>query len=93
VTLWDSKQRGGQLSDIMGVQVLTSSLGGRPDVMKLLQEVYTSWCAEVVFITSNFQGNKEIMEGCKIAGIPAFVSHIPAPVSDNENLLNTWLYC
>jgi hypothetical protein len=43
--------------------------------MKLLQEVYTSWCAEVVFITSNFQGNKEIMEGCKIAGIPAFVSH------------------
>ncbi|KIM83722.1 hypothetical protein PILCRDRAFT_69274 [Piloderma croceum F 1598] len=46
--------------------------GGRPDVMKLLQEVYTSWCAEVVFITSNFQGNKEIMEGCKIAGIPAF---------------------
>ncbi|KAH7927472.1 hypothetical protein BV22DRAFT_1006906 [Leucogyrophana mollusca] len=46
--------------------------GGRPDVMKLVKEVYASWQAEVVFITSNFQGNQEIMEGCKEAGIPAF---------------------
>jgi hypothetical protein len=46
--------------------------GGRPDVMKLVREVYASWNAEVVFITSNFQGNKEIMEGCKMEGIPAF---------------------
>lgn len=34
-----------------------------------------SWNAEVVFITSNYQGNKEIMEGCKAIGIPAFVRH------------------
>ncbi|KAG5639481.1 hypothetical protein H0H81_001603 [Sphagnurus paluster] len=46
--------------------------GGRPDVMKLIKETYISWGAEVVFITSNFQGNKEMMEGCKEAGIPAF---------------------
>ncbi|KAF9470004.1 hypothetical protein BDZ94DRAFT_1151315 [Collybia nuda] len=46
--------------------------GGRPDVMKLIKETYISWGAEVVFITSNFQGNKEMMEGCKVAGIPAF---------------------
>ncbi|KAF5316939.1 hypothetical protein D9611_003994 [Ephemerocybe angulata] len=46
--------------------------GGRPDVMKLIREVYHSWEAEVVFITSNFQGNKEMMEGCKEANIPAF---------------------
>ncbi|KIP02281.1 hypothetical protein PHLGIDRAFT_112208 [Phlebiopsis gigantea 11061_1 CR5-6] len=46
--------------------------GGRPDVMKLVKEAYRAWDAEVVFITSNFQGNKEIMEGCKEAGIPAF---------------------
>ncbi|KAF9073580.1 hypothetical protein BDP27DRAFT_1215721 [Rhodocollybia butyracea] len=46
--------------------------GGRPDTMKLLKEVYESWNAEVVFITSNFQGNTEMMEGCKQAGIPAF---------------------
>ena len=50
--------------------------GGRPDVMKLIKEVYTSWQAEVVFITSNFQGNQEMMEGCKEAGIPAFVCSV-----------------
>ncbi|KAF8911468.1 hypothetical protein CPB84DRAFT_1671592 [Gymnopilus junonius] len=46
--------------------------GGRPDVMKLIKEAYYSWGAEVVFITSNFRGNREMMEGCKEAGIPAF---------------------
>ncbi|KAF9451497.1 hypothetical protein P691DRAFT_352740 [Macrolepiota fuliginosa MF-IS2] len=46
--------------------------GGRPDVMKLIKETYVSWNAEVIFITSNWQGNKEMMEGCKEAGIPAF---------------------
>lgn len=48
-------------------------LGGRPDVMKLIKEVYDEWKAEVVFITSNMQGNQEMMQGCKEAGIPAFV--------------------
>ncbi len=48
--------------------------GGRPDVVKLVKEVYNSWGAEVVFITSNWAGNQELMEGCKSAGIPAFVS-------------------
>lgn len=46
--------------------------GGRPDVMKLVRDAYHSWKAEVVFITSNYQGNQEIMEGCKTEGIPAF---------------------
>ncbi|KAJ7125077.1 hypothetical protein C8R44DRAFT_130904 [Mycena epipterygia] len=46
--------------------------GGRPDVMKLLKEVYVSWGAEVVFITSNMGGNTEMMQGCKKEGIPAF---------------------
>ncbi|KAK7473073.1 hypothetical protein VKT23_001176 [Stygiomarasmius scandens] len=46
--------------------------GGRPDTMQLIKDVYKSWNAEVVFITSNFVGNKEMMEGCKEAGIPAF---------------------
>jgi len=41
--------------------------------MKLIKETYVSWGAEVVFITSNYQGNQEMMEGCKEAGIPAFV--------------------
>jgi hypothetical protein len=42
--------------------------------MKLVKEAHASWRAEVVFITSNRQGNQEIMEGCKEVGIPAFVS-------------------
>ncbi|KAJ7063099.1 hypothetical protein C8F01DRAFT_985215 [Mycena amicta] len=46
--------------------------GGRPDTMKLLKETYYAWDAEVVFITSNYIGNSEIMEGCKAAGIHAF---------------------
>ncbi|KAF8478297.1 hypothetical protein JB92DRAFT_3086022 [Gautieria morchelliformis] len=46
--------------------------GGRPDVVKLVKEAYFSWKAEVVFITSNMQGNTDLMEGCKEAGIPAF---------------------
>jgi hypothetical protein len=53
--------------------VVTFIVGGRPDVMKLIKEVYHSWGAEVVFITSNLQGNREMMEGCKLEGIPAFV--------------------
>ncbi|KAF9255902.1 hypothetical protein L218DRAFT_1081618 [Marasmius fiardii PR-910] len=46
--------------------------GGRPDTMKLITETYKSWNAEVIFITSNWTGNQEMMEGCKKAGIPAF---------------------
>ncbi|KAJ7668550.1 hypothetical protein DFH06DRAFT_203197 [Mycena polygramma] len=46
--------------------------GGRPDVMKLIKDTYISWGAEVVFITSNMGGNREMMEGCKREGIPAF---------------------
>lgn len=41
--------------------------------MQLIKDTYRSWGAEVVFITSNWAGNKEIVEGCKVAGIPAFV--------------------
>lgn len=44
----------------------------RPNTMKLLKETYDAWGAEVVFITSNYGGNKEMMEGCKMLGIPAF---------------------
>ncbi|KAH9946290.1 uncharacterized protein BXZ73DRAFT_95794 [Epithele typhae] len=46
--------------------------GGRPDTMKILKQVYQDWNAEVIFITSNFIGNTEMMEGCKEAGIPCF---------------------
>lgn len=38
--------------------------GGRPDSVKLLREVWDSFGAEVIFITSNKQGNDEMMQGC-----------------------------
>jgi hypothetical protein len=56
--------------------------------MKLIQEVYVSWGAEVVFITSNFQGNREMMEGCKAVGIPAFVR---PHALENLELCLTWI--
>jgi hypothetical protein len=82
VTLWDSKQRGSASLPLSAVSVGVDSnfVGGRPDVIKLIKQVYASWGAEVVFITSNYQGNQEMMEGCKEAGIPAFVRPFIVPV-------------
>ncbi|CAE6385772.1 unnamed protein product [Rhizoctonia solani] len=45
---------------------------GRPNTVKLIEEVYRSFDAEVVFITSNYIGNLEMMVGCRKLGIPAF---------------------
>lgn len=62
---------------------------GRPNSVKLIEEVYKSWgaegdydssrrpysnlnCSLVVFITSNYGGNLEMMVGCRKLGIPAF---------------------
>jgi len=93
LTLWDSKKRGMvRLSSIPPLGHLRAlTVGGRPDVMKLVKETYVSWGAEVVFITSNYRGNQEIMEGCKKAGIPAFVRRLvpgipslPKPLPDRE---------
>ena len=39
--------------------------GGRPDTVKLLQETWDSFGAEVIFITSNKMGNDEMMQGCR----------------------------
>ena len=64
--------------------------GGRPDVIQLIKDAYKTWGAEVVFITSNWQGNREIMEGCKEAGIPAFVCRLsPNAQPDEERTSHT----
>ncbi|RGP64234.1 hypothetical protein FSPOR_8053 [Fusarium sporotrichioides] len=42
----------------------TKQRGGRPNTMELIKETWLAFQAEVVFITSNKQGNDEIMEGC-----------------------------
>jgi hypothetical protein len=39
--------------------------GGRPNTMKLLKDTWVSFGAEVIFITSNMQGNDEMMQGCR----------------------------
>lgn len=74
MTLWDSKKRG-MIDKLFCIDCCMHHIvvGGRPDVMKLIREAYQSWGAEVVFITSNLQGNRQMMEGCKLEGIPAFV--------------------
>ncbi|KAH8712251.1 hypothetical protein GQ44DRAFT_742499 [Phaeosphaeriaceae sp. PMI808] len=46
--------------------------GGRPNTMELLKDTWTRFGAEVIFITSNKQGNDEMMQGCRAAGIHAF---------------------
>ncbi|KAL2205442.1 hypothetical protein CC79DRAFT_1310751 [Sarocladium strictum] len=46
--------------------------GGRPDTVKLLQDTWDSFGAEVIFITSNKTGNDEMMQGCRAAGMHAF---------------------
>ncbi|KEZ43969.1 hypothetical protein SAPIO_CDS4179 [Scedosporium apiospermum] len=46
--------------------------GGRPDTVKLLVDTWHSFGAEVIFITSNMQGNDEMMQGCAAAGLHAF---------------------
>ncbi|KAF9025676.1 hypothetical protein BDZ89DRAFT_71539 [Hymenopellis radicata] len=47
--------------------------GTRPDSVKIIKDIYQAWGAEVVIITSNAQGNKEMTEGLTAAGIPNFV--------------------
>lgn len=39
--------------------------GGRPDSVQLLKDTWNSFGAEVIFITSNMQGNDEMMQGCR----------------------------
>ncbi|EAT77694.2 hypothetical protein SNOG_14842 [Parastagonospora nodorum SN15] len=46
--------------------------GGRPDTMELLRDTWTRFGAEVIFITSNSQGNDEMMQGCRAEGLHAF---------------------
>lgn len=50
----------------------TKKEGRRPDTMKMLKDVYVAFKAEVVIITSNPQGNAELMQGCKENGMHSF---------------------
>ncbi|KAJ7683088.1 hypothetical protein B0H17DRAFT_1228741 [Mycena rosella] len=54
--------------------------GGRPDIMNLLKEVYHSWGAEVVFITSNMGSNDEMMQALDFFASPPHVRFITTDI-------------
>ncbi|XP_047309158.1 adenylate-forming reductase 06235-like [Impatiens glandulifera] len=45
---------------------------GRPDVSKMSVEMAKKFRAEVVIVTSNPQGSRDVVNACKAHGIPAF---------------------
>jgi hypothetical protein len=45
---------------------------GRPNVSQLSIDAARNWRAEVVIVTSNPEGSRDVVNACKAAGIPAF---------------------
>ncbi|ORY85535.1 hypothetical protein BCR37DRAFT_344764 [Protomyces lactucae-debilis] len=45
---------------------------GRPDTVKLIDDVYRKIDAQVVFVTSNPKGTEIITQGCRARGMPCF---------------------
>jgi hypothetical protein len=71
--LWDSKKRGGR-PDTMKIikeayQYWNAEGSPKPSLMKPRTNLPL---LTVVFITSNYIGNTEMMQGCKEANIPCF---------------------
>jgi hypothetical protein len=56
--------------------------GGRPDTVELLKETWTKFGAEVIFITSNMQGNDEMMQGCRAGTFLIILTSIKALIVD-----------
>ncbi|KAH9309500.1 hypothetical protein KI387_037411 [Taxus chinensis] len=49
-----------------------TAVSGRPNVPDMTVEAVKKWGAEVVIVTSNPSGSRDVVNGCKAAGIPAF---------------------
>ncbi|XP_074373495.1 adenylate-forming reductase 03009-like [Apium graveolens] len=45
---------------------------GRPNVAEMSVDVAKKWKAEVVIVTSNPEGSRDVVHACKASGIPAF---------------------
>uniref|UniRef100_A0A0E0JL48 Uncharacterized protein n=1 Tax=Oryza punctata TaxID=4537 RepID=A0A0E0JL48_ORYPU len=54
------------------VVVHDTAVMGRPDVRELAVGAARRWGAEVVVVTSNPEGSRDVVSGCRKAGIPAF---------------------
>ncbi|OIT35758.1 PREDICTED: uncharacterized protein LOC109242950 [Nicotiana attenuata] len=49
-----------------------TALLGRPNVSEMSVETAKKWGAEVVIVTSNPEGSRDVVNACKKSGIPAF---------------------
>lgn len=49
-----------------------TALLGRPNVSEMSVEIAQKWGAEVVIVTSNPEGSRDVVNACKKSGIPAF---------------------
>ncbi|GLJ37908.1 hypothetical protein SUGI_0771220 [Cryptomeria japonica] len=49
-----------------------TAFSGRPNVPQMTVDAVKKWGAEVVIVTSNPSGSRDVVNGCKAAGIPAF---------------------
>ncbi|KAJ9566011.1 hypothetical protein OSB04_001977 [Centaurea solstitialis] len=54
------------------VMVHDTTVMGRPNVAEMSVAVAEKWGAEVVIVTSNPQGSRDVVNACKSKGIPAF---------------------
>ncbi|XP_065878373.1 adenylate-forming reductase 03009-like [Euphorbia lathyris] len=54
------------------VIVHDTAILGRPNVSEMSVESAKKWGAEVVIVTSNPEGSRDVVDACKAAGIPAF---------------------
>ncbi|KAJ0017133.1 hypothetical protein Pint_10438 [Pistacia integerrima] len=54
------------------VIVHDTALFGRPNVSQMSVDAAKRWGAEVVIVTSNPEGSRDVVNACKSAGIPAF---------------------
>ncbi|KAA8519683.1 hypothetical protein F0562_013872 [Nyssa sinensis] len=54
------------------VIVHDTALLGRPNVSQMSVDAARRWRAQVVIVTSNPEGSRDVVNACKAAGIPAF---------------------
>ena len=54
------------------VIVHDTAISGRPDVAQLAVDTAMAWKAEVVVVTSNPQGSRDVVNACNAHGIAAF---------------------
>ena len=54
------------------VIVHDTALLGRPNISEMSVDSAREWGAEVVIVTSNPEGSRDVVYACKAAGIPAF---------------------